>query len=1065
MTRSRIARALVGPAIAVFAWLNLALAADKPKPTPAATPPPPFEAKLIDGLSWRSIGPYRGGRVTAVTGVPGQPQVYYMGATGGGVWKTTNGGGSWSPLTDGQVRTGSVGALAVAPSDPNVVYAGMGESCIRGNVSHGDGVYRTTDAGKTWAHVGLRETMQIGRIRVHPRDPDLVYVAALGHTWGPNPERGVFRSRDGGKSWSKLLFVDDKTGAVDLAMDDSNPRVLYAAFWEAQRTPWSLESGGFGSALYKTTDGGDSWKKLDGKGLPKGPWGRIGVSVSPVRPERVFAMIEAEDGGLFRSDDAGVSWQRTNEDRRLRQRAWYYTHVYADPKEPDTVYVLNVQFLRSKDGGRTFQTLRVPHGDNHDLWIAPEDPRRMVEGNDGGATVSFDAGESWSAIDNQPTAQFYHVIADDQFPYHVYGAQQDNSTVAIASRTDGFGIGIRDWHQVAGCESGYIAPKPGEPDITYAGCYGGFIGRKDRRTGQERAITVWPDNPMGWGAEGMKYRFQWTFPIVASRHDKDVLYAAGNLLFRTTNEGSSWQAISPDLTRNDPSKLGPSGGPITKDNTSVEYYGTIFALAESPLDAKLLWAGSDDGLVHVTKDGGKTWTNVTPRGMPEWSRISQIDASAHDAATAWLAVNRYQLDDYRPYAYVTTDFGATWRSVAAGLPADSFVRVVREDPQRRGLVFAGTETGIHVSFDAGASWQSLQRNLPPVPVTDLVVKDQDVVVSTQGRSFWILDDIAALRQAKPELAAAAAHLFAPSPAYRFGGPEGRPGTGKNPPYGARFQYLLKDAPKDGEEVKLEILDAKGALVRSLSSKEEKKDEDAGDPEREAFFGPPPPKTIPARAGFNTYTWDLRQPEASRFKGLILWAGQTSGPRVAPGRYEARLTAAGQTRSQPFEVRKDPRLATTDADFAKQQELLLRIRDKLTASHDAIVRLRGVRDQLKTAAERAKGSEAEKAVQDQADALSKKLTAVEEALYQTKNRASQDPLNYPIRLNNKLAALAGTVGSADAAPTAQSYAVYDELAAKIDAELKALDRILADDVPAFNRLVREREIPAVRPPKP
>ncbi len=1063
MTRHSSARARIALALTVASF-SVGLAAGQPKPTPATAPPAPLEARLIQGLSWRSIGPFRGGRVTAVAGVEGQPQVYYMGATGGGVWKTTNAGTSWSPVTDGQVKTGSVGALAVAPSDPNVVYAGMGESCIRGNVSHGDGVYRTTDGGKTWAHVGLRDTMQIGRIRVHPQDPDHVYVAALGHTWGRNTERGVFRSKDGGKNWSKLLYVDDQTGAVDLAMDPANARVLYAAFWQAQRTPWSLDSGGPGSALYKTVDGGETWKKLDGKGLPKGPWGRIGVSVSPARSERVYAVIEAEEGGVFRSDDAGATWQRTNEDRRLRQRAWYYTHVYADPKDADTLYVLNVQFFRSKDGGRTFQALRTPHSDNHDLWIAPEDPRRMVEGNDGGANVSFDGGESWSTIDNQPTAQFYHVVTDDQFPYHVYGAQQDNSTVAIASRTSGFGIGERDWHEVAGCESGYIAPKPGDPDVTYAGCYGGFIGRLDRRTGQQRAITVWPDNPMGWGAEGMKYRFQWTFPIVASRHQKDVLYAAGNVVFRTTNEGSSWEAVSPDLTRNDKTKLGPSGGPITKDNTSVEYYGTIFALAESPRDAKVLWAGSDDGLVHVTRDGGATWTNVTPKGLPEWSRISQIDASAHDAGTAWLAVNRYQLDDYRPYAYVTTDFGATWRAIATGLPADSFVRVVREDTVRRGLVFAGTETGVHVSFDSGASWQTLQRNLPAVPVTDLVVKDADVVISTQGRSFWILDDIAALRQAKPELASAAAHLFTPSPAFRFGGPEGRGATGKNPPYGARLQYLLKDAPKDGEEIKLEILDAKGALVRAFSSKEEKTDEDR-DPEREAFFGPPAPKTLPAKPGLNTFSWDLRYPEASKFKGLILWSGQTAGPRVIPGQYQARLTVAGQAQSQPFEVRKDPRIATSDADFAKQQELLLKIRDKLTASHDAITRLRGVRDQVKTATERAKGTDAEKAIQEAADALSKKLTAVEEALYQTKNRASQDPLNYPIRLNNKLAALGGTVASADAAPTAQSYAVYDELAAKIDAELATLDRVLADDVPAFNRLVREKDVPAVRLAKP
>jgi photosystem II stability/assembly factor-like uncharacterized protein len=1040
----------------------LAAGASSPGPAETASKPASGEGRLA-GMAWREVGPYRGGRVVAVAGVPGQPLVYYMGATGGGVWKTTNGGLSWKPLTDGQVKTGSVGAIAVAPSDPNVVYAGMGESCIRGNVSNGDGVYRSTDAGKTWVHVGLRETMQIGRVRVDPRDPDLVYVAALGHTFGENPERGVFRSKDGGRTWSKVLFVDERTGAVDLAMDPTNPRVLYAAFWQVVRTPWSLESGGPGSALFKTTDGGDTWKKLEGHGLPKGPWGRVGVTVSPARPERLYSVIEAEDGGVYRSEDAGASWKRVNDDRKLRQRAWYYTHVYADPAEPDTVYVLNVQLLRSKDGGKTFQAIRVPHGDNHDLWIAPEDPRRMVEGNDGGATVSFDGGESWSTLDNQPTAQFYHVVADDRFPYRLYGAQQDNSTVAIASRTDGFGIGERDWHDVGGCESGFIAPKPDEPDVVYAGCYGGFIGRYDQRTGQQRDVTVWPDNPMGWGAEGMKYRFQWTFPIVASRHDPDVLYAAGNVVFRTTDEGSSWEAVSPDLTRNDPTKLGPSGGPITKDNTSVEYYGTIFALAESPVDGNVLWAGSDDGLVHVTRDSGRSWTNVTPPDLPEWSRISQIDASPHDPATAWLAANRYQLDDYRPYAWVTRDYGATWTSIAAGLPKDSFVRVVRQDPVRKDLLFAGTETGVHVSFDAGATWEPLQLDLPVVPVTDLIVKDQDVAISTQGRSFWILDDIAPLRQITPAIAETPAHLFTPSPAYRFGGRKGRGAVGENPPFGARFYYRLQSAPgKDDAPLKLEVLDSKGDLVREFSSREEKaKPGDEPDPDREAYMGPPAPKTIPAKAGLDTFVWDLRYPEASKFEGLILWGGETRGPLVVPGRYEVRLTAGGQTLTAPFEVRKDPRVTTTDDELRLQLDLLLKIRDRLTATHDAITRLRSVREQAHAAAERAKGTDSEKAVADAADALSKKLTEVEEALYQTKNRSAQDPLNFPIRLNNKLAALAATVSSADFAPTSQSLAVYEDLRARIDAELSRLDRILSDDVPAFNSLVREKEVPAVR----
>ena len=641
------------------------------------------EARALQALEWRSIGPYRGGRVTAVTGVVGQPRTFFLGGTGGGVWKTVDGGITWRNVSDGQIATGSVGAMAVAESDPNVVYAGMGESCIRGNVSHGDGVYRSSDAGRTWTHVGLRETRQIGRIRVHPRDPDLVYVAALGHTYGRNRERGVYRSRDGGADWQRILFVNDSTGAVDLAMDPSNPRILYAAFWQAMRTPWSLESGGSGSALYKSTDGGDTWTKLTGEGLPKGLWGRVGVAVSGARTDRVWAMIEAEEGGLFRSDDGGQTWRRTTDDRRLRQRAWYYTHVHADPKNADAVVVLNVQFLRSGDGGRTFTPIPTPHGDHHDLWIDPADPSRMINGNDGGANVSFDGGATWSRQDGQATGQFYHVIADDRFPYHVYGAQQDNSTVAIASRTGGSGIDRPDWYPVGGCESGFIAPRPGDPDVVYAGCYDGAITRYDHRTGETRNITVYPENPMGWGAEGMKYRFQWTFPIVVSPHDSNVLYAAGNVLFRSTNEGQSWTAISPDLTRNDRSKLGPSGGPITKDNTSVEYYCTIFAFAESKREKGLLWAGSDDGLVHVSRDGGAHWSNVTPPGLEAWSLVSQIEPSPHDPGTAYLAVNRYKLDDYRPFAWVTRDYGRSWRPIASGLPEMAFVRVLREDPVRR----------------------------------------------------------------------------------------------------------------------------------------------------------------------------------------------------------------------------------------------------------------------------------------------------------------------------------------------------------------------------------------------
>jgi photosystem II stability/assembly factor-like uncharacterized protein len=1079
---------------------------------------------LLRGLRWRSIGPHRGGRVVAVAGVRAQPHVYYFGGTGGGIWKTTDGGIRWANVSDGQLGTGSVGAVAVAESDPNVVYAGMGEGCIRGNVSHGDGMYRSTDAGKSWTSVGLRDTRQIGRVRVHPRDPDLVYVAALGHAFGPSAERGVFRSRDGGRSWRKVLFVDDKTGAIDLDMDPTNPRVLYAAFWQVVRTPWSLESGGPGSGLYKTTDGGESWKKIAGEGLPKGPWGRVGVAVSPANPSRVWALIEAEDGGVHRSDDGGQTWRRTNSERRLRQRAWYYTHIYADPRDADSMYVLNTGFYRSPDGGRTFTPIRAPHGDNHDLWIALDDPLRMINGNDGGANVSFDGGKSWSRQDNQPTAQMYHVTTDARFPYFVYGAQQDNTTVAIASASNEGGIDRTQWYPVGGCESGYVAPSPTDPQVVYAGCYGGQISRYDRRTGQERDITVWPENPMGGGAEGMKYRFQWTFPIVFSPHDPQVLYATGDRVFRTTDEGQTWEAISPDLTRHDASKLGPSGGPITKDNTSVEYYGTVFAFAESPREKGVLWAGSDDGLVHVSRDGGKTWANVTPREMPEWSLVSQIDVSPHQDGTAYLATTRYKLDDFHPYAWVTNDYGESWRRIVGGLPSDSFVRVVREDPRRRGLLYAGTETGAFVSFDDGGRWQPLRTSfpgatpapfsspapsppppartattrpegsrpapagtapetptgtatetltaaashegeLPVVPVTDLVVHGDDLVASTQGRSFWILDDLSPLRQMTAAIAGEEAHLFRPRAASRYVTPEAPPGTGQNPPSGAIVYYTLRAEPRDKEEIALEVLDRGGRLVRRFTNKEEKKDEGApaGDGEDDDRGGGM--TLLPAKAGLNRFVWDLRSPDASKFKGLILWAGGTRGPRVAPGAYQLRLTAGGKTMTEPLPVVGDPRLPATAEDYQKQYDLMLKIRNKLTETHDAVVRIREAREQVKAVADHAKAAGGDEAIARAAESLTKSLTSVEEALYQTKNQSNQDPLNYPIRLNNKLSALAGVVASADASPTASAYAVYDDLARRLDGELVRLKQILDTDLPAFNQLVRDKGVPAVVVKKP
>jgi photosystem II stability/assembly factor-like uncharacterized protein len=1033
------------------------------------------EFELLKPLQYRSIGPYRGGRSAAVTGVASQPFVYYYGATGGGVWKSTDGGINWESVSDNSVfGTGSVGAIGVSDSDPNVVYVGMGESPIRGNVSHGDGVYKSTDGGKTWKHLGLDDTRQISRIRIHPRNPDLVYVAALGHVWGPNDQRGVFRSKDGGKTWEKVLARGNKAGAIDLIIDPTNPNILYAGFWEVYRKPWTLESGGPGSGIFKSTDGGDTWTELTrNPGLPRGMVGKIGITVSPANPERVWAIVEAEDGGVFRSDNAGRTWTRVNEERRLRQRAWYYTRIYADPKNADSVYVLNTGFYKSNDGGRTFTSIAVPHGDNHDLWIAPDDPNRMIESNDGGANVSFNGGRSWTEQD-QPTAQFYRVALDNDFPYNVYGAQQDNSTVRIASRTTEGGITTSDWFDVGGGESGWIAPSPKDSNLIFAGSYGGLTTRYDRRTGQLRDVNPYPNNPMGAGADVLKYRFQWNFPIVFSPHDPNTLYLAANVLFKSQDEGSSWQVISSDLTRNDKSKQGASGGPITKDNTSVEYYSTIFTVMESPLQAGTIWAGTDDGVVQLTRDGGKNWSNVTPPTsiMPEWIQINSLEASPFDPGTAYVAATMYKWDDNRPYLYRTSDYGKTWKKITNGIPETTFTRVIREDPNKRGLLYAGTETGMYVSFDNGEHWQSFQLNLPIVPITDLAIqkREKELVVATQGRSFWILDDLPLVHQlmdAGGLNSVSETRLFQPKESYRMaggggGGPLPPTATlGRNPASGVVVYYSFKSKPTT--DVDLEFLDSTGKSIRKFTQKIKREGEASpaapAAPAGEGGFGgggAPPPVTTDV--GLNRFVWDTRYPDAVRFPGMILWAGETRGPKLPPGKYQVKLTADGKTLTQNFEIKADPRLTTAPADFAKQMDLGLKIRDKLSETHNAIIQIRDVRKQVEDLLKRV-GSQS-KPINDAGTALNKKLTTIEEALYQTKNQSNQDPLNFPIRLNNKLAALGGVVGSADTAPTAQSYAVYDELVTAIDAELQKLSQIVKTDVPAFNQLVRDQNIPAV-----
>ncbi len=986
-----------------------------------------YDTSLVSALTFRSIGPYRGGRSAAVTGVPGQPMKAYFGSTGGGVWKSETGGDSWQNISDGYFG-GSIGAVAVSEWDPNVIYAGGGEKTVRGNVSHGYGMFKSLDAGKSWEAIGLEDSHRIPRIRIHPKNPDLVYAAVLGHLSGPNEERGIFRTTDGGLTWEKILYINDEVGFVDLAMDPTNARILYASAWRVIRTPYSLESGGAGSGIWKSTDGGDSWTEITGtdNGLPSGTLGISGVTISPVNPDRVWVIIEAAEGGVFRSEDGGASWTRINKDRNLRQRAWYYTRIYADVESADMVYVLNVQFWRSKDGGKTYESIATPHGDHHDLWIDPADRNHLIIGDDGGAQVSMDGGETWTTYYNQPTAQFYRVTTDNHFPYRILGAQQDNSTVRILHTSNG--SNERDWEPTAGGESGWLAPKPDNPDIVYGGSYGGYLTRVDHTTGVRRAVNVYPDNPMGHGAEGMKYRFQWNFPILFSQHNPDVLYTAGNHLFRSTTEGQSWEMISPDLTRADSSKLGPSGGPITKDNTGVEYYATIFTVAEGTHDANVLWTGSDDGLVHITHNGGQDWTDITPEDMPEWMMINDIVASPFESGGAYMAGTRYKLDDFSPYLYKTTDYGQSWTRITSGIDDLHFTRAIQPDPKRPGLLYAGTESGMYISFDDGASWTGFQRNLPIVPITDLAWKEDDLVVATQGRSFWVMDDVTPLHQLTDAVVTSDIWLFDASPAYRIRGGGS-----------VTVRYFFKSAP-DSNTVMLRILEPDGDVVKTFT---------------------PADDEIGLRAGMNSFTWNMRYEDAASFDGLIMWAGSVSGPTAAPGTYVARLVAGGDSIDAAFEIRNDPRSTATQEDLEAQFEFLLGIRDKLTETHEAIKRIRTVRGQVKEIIARLPDAHTDKpAIAEAGNALVDKITRIEEALYQTRNQSRQDPLNFPIRLNNKLAGVARYAAIGNYRPTEQAVDVRDDITRRIDAELAALRRILDTDLPALNHMIREAEVPAI-----
>ena len=1020
-----------------------------------------FDVSNLEGLEWREIGPYRGGRSAAVAGIPQDRETFYFGSTGGGVWKTENGGGHWKNISDGFFG-GSIGAVAVSSWDPNVIYVGTGEKTVRGNVSMGNGMWKSTDAGRSWTHIGLSDSRHIPRVRIHPQNPDIVYAAVLGHLFGPNQQRGVFRSVDGGKNWQKILYVNDEVGAVDLVMDPTNPRTLYASTWRVIRRPYSLESGGEGSKLWKTTDGGDSWTSLsENKGLPKPPLGISGITVSASNPDNLYAIIEAAEGGVFRSTDAGETWKRSNKERKLRQRAWYYTRIQADPVDEDVVYVMNVRFHKSKDGGKTFKQVSTPHGDNHDLWIDPNDPKRMIESNDGGANISYDGGENWSVQSNQPTAQMYRLSTDNAFPFRLLGGQQDNTAVRIRSNSAfDSAIGSRDWEPTAGGESGHIVANPDQPDIVYGGSYDGFLIRYDHRDGDVRAINVWPDNPMGWGAAELKYRFNWNFPLLFSPHDANTLYAAANILFKTTDEGQTWQAISPDLTRNIKDKQGPSGGPITKDNTSVEYYGTIFAVAESPHEAGVIWTGSDDGLVHITRDGGNTWQDITPKGrnnkLPEEIQINSIEIHPFEPGGAYLAATAYKSDDFKPYLYKTSDYGQHWQKITNGIPADHFTRVVRADNQQRGLLFAGTEFGIYLSKDDGDNWQPLQLNLPIVPITDLAIKQGKLVAATQGRGFWILDDVSVLRQAKAEIFNQAQHLFEAAPAWRLqnGSAEDHKYMGTNSPAGVVLNYWLKDDLPEDSEFSLEIADSDGHVIRTFTAKPADEDKDEppilGDDDRQ----------LESSAGLHQFVWNMRYSSAEKFEKMILWSSSLKGTYAVPGQYQATLRVGDSSQTINIDLLPDPRLDVPVADYQAQYDFVSGINQKLTETHRAITQIREIKTQLTAIEKRVADDDQFTALVESSTKLRESLGDIEQSLYQTKMESRQDPLNFPIRLNDKLAGVMSLTNFGDHAPSAASIAVRDELVAAIDAELERLQNLISTDLAAFNQQAAEAGLTAV-----
>jgi photosystem II stability/assembly factor-like uncharacterized protein len=1010
---------------------------------------PQFEESHYNSIQWRLVGPFRGGRSGTVTGVVGNPNLYYMGTAGGGVWKSEDSGNTWECISDGYYG-GSIGAVAVSESDPNVIYVGEGEQTLRGNVSSGNGLWKSTDAGKSWEFIGLEGSEHIARIRIHPQNPDIVYVAAIGNLWIPNQTRGVYRSTDGGKTWERVLYVSDKAGAGDLIMDPNNPRILYASTWEMKRNGYRMDSGGPDSRMFKSTDGGDHWTDIsDAPGLPGFPWGIVGIAVSPLNSNRIWAIIEASEGGVYRSEDGGGTWKRINQNRALRQRAWYYSRIYADPQNADKVYVMNVSYGVSTDGGKTFELKNAPHGDHHDLWIDPENNQRMIIADDGGAQVSNDGGENWTTYHNQPTAQFYRVTTDNHFPYRIYGAQQDNSTVRILHRTSGNSIGERDWEPTAGGESAHLAPDPKNSDVVYGGTYKGYMMRTDHSVDQTRSVNVWPDNPAGSGAEVMKYRFNWNFPIGFSLHDPNRLYAGSNFLHVTENGGQSWEVISPDLTRGLPETIRSSGGPITQDNTGAEFYSNLFAISESPLEQGVIWVGSDDGLIHLTRDNGRTWENVTPNEnlSPKLNMINCIDPSPFREGTAYVAATSYKFGDYTPYLYKTTDYGKSWTLITQGIKANHYTRAIRSDKVREGLLYAGTEWGMYLSFDDGKNWQSFQLNLPVTSIRDLHVRDNDLIAATHGRSFWMIDDLTPLHQLSDAVSGSRFHLFTPDNAYRLQqsgwGRHNMKLEGENHPNGAIINYYVEKL-EDTDTVLLDILDASGNPVQQFSNKAV---EDRHDPSAI--------RPLKVRSGGNHFIWDLRYPGFTSFEGMVLYSSPNLGPKAVPGTYQVRLTFNGESRSASFRVVKDPRLPNTEEDYREQFDFLMAVRNEVSKANEAIVKIRRLNKDL----DYIKGkSESYPELLGRIETLESRLSEIENNIHMTKNQSRQDPLNYGIRINNRLAFLMADSQRGDYRPTDQAREFFREVRAELQSELQALQATVQGELGGINEMVKEAGVP-------